>query len=390
MKYDFDTPVERRGTGAIKWDGMEPAYGTNDLMPFWIADMDFRTPPFIIEALRRRLDHEVLGYSLKDDAYFESIIRWNRDRYGFAVEREWIHFMPGVVPALALALLFFTKEGDRVMVMPPVYHPFHLLPAWNRRQLVWSPLDYGDDGRYHFRPDRFRRDIKGCRMLLLCNPHNPGGMVWRREELELIAGVCREEGVIVCSDEIHADLTFRPRVHTPFASTGEAARENSLTFQAPSKAFNLPGVGSAHCFVPNAELREPFFRFLDQNELAGGNLFCPIATTAAYTHGTEWLDQMLAYVEENFRFVAGFCREHLPLIRPVVPEASYLMFLDCRALGLEQGALEELFCRKARLALNSGAMFGPGGEGFMRLNCGCPRSYLREGLLSLQKALEES
>lgn len=387
IRYDFDTPVERRGTDSIKWDGMEPAYGRNDLMPFWIADMDFKTPPFIIEALRRRLDHEVLGYTLKNEAYFQSIIGWNRDRYGFEVQKEWIHFMPGVVPALAMALLFFTKEGDKVMVMPPIYHPFHLLPARNGRQVVWSALDYDDNGHYHFNPERFRSDIKGCRMLFLCNPHNPGGMVWKAEELAFIADVCRAENVLVCSDEIHADLTFKPRTHTPFASLGEAARMNSLTFQAPSKAFNIPGLGSAHCFVPNPELREPFFRFLDTNELAGGNLFCSIATTAAYSHGTDWLDQMLDYVQGNFRFVEQYCREHLPLIRPITPEASYLMFLDCRALGLKQDALEQLFCEKARMALNSGTMFGSEGEGFMRLNCGCPRQYLEKALGGLRKAL---
>ncbi len=387
VQYDFDTPVERRGTGCIKWDGMEPFYGRNDLMPFWIADMDFKTPPFIIDALRRRLDHEVLGYSLKGDSYFESIIGWNRDRYGFRVEREWIHFMPGVVPALAMALLFFTREGEKVMVMPPVYHPFHLLPAHNGRQVVWSALDYDGEGHYHFNEGRFRHDIRGCRMLFLCNPHNPGGMVWKREELATIAAVCHEEGVLVCSDEIHADLTFKPRVHTPFASTGEEARQISLTFQAPSKAFNLPGLGSAHCFVPNPELREPFFRFLDENELASGNLFCPIATEAAYSHGTDWLVQMLDYVEGNFRFVEQYCREHLPAIRPVVPEASYLMFLDCRALGLPQQGLERLFSTKARMALNSGTMFGREGEGFMRLNCGCPRAYLRKALDGLRAAL---
>lgn len=387
IQYDFDTPVERRGTDSIKWDGMEPTYGRNDLMPFWIADMDFKTPPFIIDALRRRLDHEVLGYSLKNDAYFESIVRWNRYRYGFAVEREWIHFMPGVVPALAMALLFFTQKGDRVMVMPPIYHPFHLLPTWNEREVVWSALDYDDAGHYHFNEARFRHDIKGCRMLLLCNPHNPGGMVWKREELAVIADVCRSEGVLVCSDEIHADLTFKPHVHVPFASVSEAARMNSLTFQAPSKAFNLPGLGSAHCFVPSAELRVPFYEFLDHNELANGNLFCSIATTAAYSHGTDWLDQMLDYVAGNFRFVTDFCSAHLPAIRPIVPEASYLMFLDCRALGLKQPELEQLFIDKAHMALNSGTLFGREGEGFMRLNCGCPRRYLEQALAGLEKAV---
>lgn len=386
IRYDFDTPVERRGTDSLKWDGMTPFYGNNELMPFWVADMDFKTPPFILEALRKRLDHEVLGYSLKNESYFQSIIRWAHDRYGWDIRRDWIHFMPGVVPALALTLLYFTKKGDKIMVMPPIYHPFHLLTTNNEREVVWSAWDYDGNGHYSFNAERFRQDIKGCRVLFLCNPHNPGGMVWKREELQYIARACREENVLVCSDEIHADLTFKPFTHIPFASVSEDALMNSITFQAPSKAFNLPGVGSAHCYIPNPEIREGFYRHLDQNELAVGNLFTTIATTAAYSHGTDWLDQMLEYVMDNIRYVEKFCQENIPGIRPVIPQASYLVFLDCRGLNLPHAELEKLFAEKAGMALNSGTTFGKEGEGFMRLNCGCPRIYLEKAMERLANA----
>ena len=389
MKYDFDAPVDRRGTDSLKWDGMRRYYGREDLMPFWVADMDFRTPPFILEALRERLSHEVLGYSVKSEAYFGSIVQWARERYGWAVEAKWIHFMSGVVPGLALAMQYFTREGDKILVMPPIYHPFHLLPTHNGREVVWSALDY-EDGVYCFNVARFREDVKGCKLFFLCNPHNPAGKVWTTDELRLMAAICAEEGVVVCSDEIHADLTFAPHKHTPFATVSEAARMNSITYQAPSKAFNIPGMASAHCLIPNSSLRRGFYAYLDSNELADGTALAWRATTAAYTHGAEWLGQMLDYVWGNIQMVAQFCQQEMPQIRPVLPEASYLVFLDCRALGLSQSELEHFFCATAGVALNSGTIFGKEGAGFMRLNCGCPRAYLRQGLERIAAAINKN
>ncbi len=386
MNYNFDEIVPRKGTDSVKWDGMQHTFGRDDLHPLWVADMDFRTPPFIIEALRKRLEHEVLGYSLKNKGYFPAIINWEQMRYGWEVEREWIHFMPGVVPAIALILNYFTCPGDKVLVQPPIYHPFHLLPTHNDRTVVWNPLTY-TNGQFNLDEAAFRRDVQGCKLFLLCHPHNPGGRVWRREELEMIAEICRESGTLVISDEIHADLTFPPYQHIPFATVSEAACMNSITLQAPSKVFNIPGLASAHSIIPNPEIRNSFYSFLDHNELANGNLFSSIAVTAAYTHGTEWLEQMLEYVSENIRFIADFCATHIPQIKPVIPQASYLVFLDCKGLGLSQAELIHLFKDKAGLALNEGCIFGKEGEGFMRLNAGCPRVYLEEAFQALEQAL---
>ena len=387
MKYDFDESVSRRETDSLKWDGMKSFFGRDDLMPLWVADMDFRTPPFVIEALRKRLEHEILGYSLKDKGYYTSIINWVAMRYGWEIRKEWIHFMPGVVPALALAINYYTKPGDKVLVQPPIYHPFHLVPSRNHRTVVWSPLRY-EQGILVFDAERFKRDVQGCKLFILCNPHNPGGKVWERKELEYMAEVCRESGTLVISDEIHADLTFSPFAHVPFASVSEAARMNSITLHAPSKVFNMPGMASAHAIIPNSEIREEYYRFLDNNELANGNLFSSIAVTAAYTHGTEWLEQMLDYVSGNIRLIADYCKERIPLIRPILPQASYLVFLDCRELGLPHSELIRLFEEKAGLALSEGSMFGKEGEGFMRLNAGCPRSFLIRALGILEAAVE--
>lgn len=386
MKYNFDESISRKGTASVKWDGMQGAFGRNDLLPLWVADMDFRTPPYILEALRKRLEHEVLGYSLKDEGYFPAIVNWAKDRYGWAIEEEWVHFMPGVVPAIALALQYFTQPGDKVLVQPPVYHPFHLLPARNHRTVVSSPFRI-ENGGFQFDEARFRQDIQGCKVFLLCHPHNPGGKVWSREELIQIATICKENNTLVLSDEIHADLTFHPHTHIPFASVSQAAALNSLTFQAPSKVFNMPGMACAHAIIPNPEIREAYYRFLDQNELANGNLLSSIAVTAAYTHGTEWQEQMLNYVSDNLRFIETFCQTRIPAIRPIIPQASYLVFLDCRSLQLPHKELIRLFEDEAHLALNEGMMFGKEGEGFMRLNAGCPRSTLQEALERLEQAL---
>lgn len=388
MKYNFDESVSRKGTDSLKWDGMRLFYGREDLTPFWVADMDFRTPPFVIEALRKRLDHEVLGYSLKNDGYYPAILNWLKARYQWEAEKEWIHFMSGVVPGISLVLTYFTKPGDRVLVQPPVYHPFHLLPTRIGRQVVWNPL-CEENGTFQFDEADFHQKIQGCKLFILCHPHNPGGKVWKRRELERMAEICRESGTLVISDEIHADLTFPPYQHLPFATVSEAARMNSITFHAPSKAFNMPGLACAHALIPNPELRNPFYRFLDANEWASGDLFSSLAVIAAYTHGTEWLDQLLEYVRGNIRWVVDFCKERIPQIKPLVPQASYLVFLDCKGLGLSPSDLGRFFKEKAHLALNEGGMFGREGEGYMRLNVGCPRALLTTALESLEKAVAE-
>lgn len=388
MKYDFDEVIERRGTDSVKWDGIKNVWGRDDLIPMWVADMDFRTPPFVMDALRKRLDHEILGYTFACEEWHTSICNWLHKRHQWDVTHDMLTFVPGIVRGQAFALQCFTNPGDKVMVMTPVYHPFFLVTERLGREVVYSPLDL-HGGQYHIDFERFSRDIRGCKVLILCNPHNPGGRVWTVEELCRIAAVCKDNGTLVISDEIHADLTLPPYKHHPFATVSEAAAQNSLTFMAPSKAFNMPGLGSSYAIAVNDAIRLRFRKFMEAGEFCEGHLLAYIGAAAAYAHGEEWLEQMLEYVKGNIDFTEKYLKEHISGIGMIRPQASYLVFLDCRALGLPQAKLIELIVDKAHLALNDGTMFGQPGEGFMRLNIGCPRSLLQQALQQLSAAVAE-
>ena len=385
MKYNFDEVIDRGGTSAIKVEGLQENWGRTDLIPLWVADMDFATAPFVTEAIRKRCEHPVLGYTSKPDSYYQAIINWNKVRYGLEVEKEMIHFVPGIVPGLGMALNTFTEKGDKVMIQPPVYGPFHWLNTRGDRTLVTNPLKL-IDGIYRMDMEAFRRDIKGCKVFILCNPHNPGGVVWTEEELKEVAEICYEEGVLVFSDEIHADLTLPPYKHRPFAMVSEKARMNCVTFMSPSKAFNMPGLTASHALIFNPKLRRKFHAYLESCELDLGHVFAFLAIEAAYTHGTEWLDQCLAYIQGNIDYVDEFLKLHTPKIKAIRPQASFLVWLDCREMGLTQDALNDFFVDKAHLALNNGVAFGEEGEGFMRLNVASPRSVLEKAMKQLADA----
>lgn len=385
MKYDFDKVIDRSGTDAVKLDGMKEIWGRTDLIPLWVADMDFATAPFITEAIRKRCENPVMGYTCKPEGYYQSIIRWVKERYRLEVEKEMINFVPGIVPGIGMAMNALTEAGDKVMIQPPVYHPFRWLTERNGRTLVNNPLKW-EDGMYRMDMEAFRRQIKGCKLFILCNPHNPGGVVWKEEELYEVAELCHKEGVLVFSDEIHADLTLPPHRHRPFAAVSEKARMNSVTFMSPSKAFNMPGMTASHALIFNPELRRRFRLYMDACELDLGHAFAFLSVEAAYSHGTEWLDQCLAYIQRNIDFVDGFLKAHAPKIKVVRPQASYLVWLDRREMGLSQAALNDFFVTSARLALNDGAMFGQEGVGFMRLNVASPRSVIEEALRRLAEA----
>ena len=385
MKYNFDEVIDRRGTSAIKVEGVKEIWGRDDLLPLWIADMDFATAPFVTEAIRCRLENPVLGYTAKPDSYYQAIINWNKNRYGLEVEKEMIHFVPGIVPGLGMALNTFTQPGDKVMIQPPVYGPFHWLNERNDRTLVTHPLKLVD-GTYRMDMEAFREQVKGCKVFILCNPHNPGGIVWTEEELQQVADICYEEGVLVFSDEIHADLTLPPHKHRPFALVSEKARMNSVTFMSPSKAFNMPGLTASHALVFNSKLRRKFHAFLESCEFDLGHVFAFLAVEAAYSNGTEWLDQCLAYIQGNIDYVDAFTREHTPKIKVIRPQASFLVWLDCREMGLSQEALVDFFVDKAHLALNDGTAFGQEGTGFMRLNVATSRTVLEQAMKQLAEA----
>lgn len=390
QKYDFDTPVDRTGTGALKYEVLQERYGDSNLLPLWVADMDFETPRFITDALRKRLEHSLFGYTVEPSGYFDSITEWIASHHGWDVRREWLSYIPGVVKGIGMAVNVFVKEDEKVIIQPPVYHPFRLTPLGNRRKVVMNPLHENPDGTYSMDFDNLAQvaDDK-CRMLILSNPHNPAGIVWDRDTLRRLAEFCHSRGIIVISDEIHCDMALWGNRHIPFASVSEEAARCSITFGAPSKTFNIAGIVSSYSIIPSATLRTKFYEWLAANEFNEPTLFAPIATMAAFSpEGELWRKEMLSYIEGNIGYVADFCRKNIPGIVALRPQASFLVWLDCRGLGLDHDALTGLFVRKARLALNDGEMFGPGGEGFMRLNVAAPRVILEEAMQRLKSAVD--
>ena len=388
MKFDFDKVVDRHGTKCLKYDFAKERGRSDDMLPLWVADMDFETPDFITDALKARLEHSLFGYTVEPEDYLPSIIDWVKAHHQWDVKREWIRFIPGIVKGIGLVVNVFTKEDEKVIIQPPVYHPFRLTPQGNGRKVVFNPLKMRQDGYYEMDFENLEKvcDEK-CKVLILCNPHNPGGITWNKETLQRLADFCYEHHLLVISDEIHADMALFGHKHIPFASVSDHARDISITFQAPSKTFNIAGIVSSYAIIPSEEIRRKFYPWLSANELDEPTLFAPIATVAAFRKGEEWRRQMLAYIEDNIRFVEDFCKEHIPAIRPLRPQASFLVWLNCRDLNLSHDQLLDLFIDKAHLALNDGEMFGPGGEGFMRLNVAEPRSVLKQALLQLEEAV---
>lgn len=386
--YDFNKIIDRSGSGDLKHEVLEERYGRGDLLPLWVADMDFETPQFITDALRRRLDHSLFGYTVEPKEYWPTVQRWIRDHHQWKVPLEWFSYIPGIVKGIGMVINVFTNPDEKVIIQPPVYHPFRLTPEGNGREVVYNPLNENADGTYSMDFDNLAEvaDEK-CRLLILSNPHNPAGIVWSKETLARLADFCYDRGIIVISDEIHCDMALWGNKHVPFATASEKAAQCSITFGAPSKTFNIAGIVSSYSIVPNQEIRKKFYSWLAANELNEAPMFSPIATIAAFEQGEPWRKAMLAYVEDNIRYVEDYCREHLPMIRPLRPEASFLVWLDCRKLGLNHDQLIDLFVNKARLALNDGEMFGKGGEGFMRMNVATPRAILTQALSQLKDAV---
>jgi len=386
--YDFDRIIERRGTGAIKTDGLKKVFGKEDLVPLWVADMDFETPDFITDALKERLGHPVFGYTAEPEDYRPSIIDWVAKLHGWEIRKEWLSYNPGIVKGIGMAINALLEKDEKVIIQPPVYHPFRLVPQKNGREVVFNPLREKADGGYEMDFENLEAVCDDrCRMLILSNPHNPAGITWSRETLEILASFCHSRGIIVISDEIHADMALFGNRHIPFASVSPEAAACSITFGAPSKTFNIAGIVCSYAVVPDEALRGRFYGWIEANEMGSAPIFSHIATIAAFRHGADWRRQMLGYVEGNIEFLEKFCRERIPQIRPLRPQASFLVWLDCRALGLDHDSLNRLFIDEAGLALNDGEMFSPGGEGFMRLNVGTSRTILKDALESLEKVI---
>jgi cystathionine beta-lyase len=384
--YNFDECINRHNTNCLKVDLLNERYGNADLVPLWVADMDFRTPDFIVNALKKRCEHEIFGYTFAPDTYYQSIVDWLYYKHQWAIRQDWLSYIPGIVKGIAFALDCFTRPGDKVIIQPPVYHPFRLVPEMLDRQVVDNPLKRVN-GRYQMDFEQMESLIdERCKALILCSPHNPGGMVWEKETLARLAELCARNSILVISDEIHAEMVYPGYTHHPFPTVSERAASCSLTFMAPSKTFNIAGIVSSYAIIPNPCIRRSFFSFLKARELDEGTIFSYEATTAAYTQGAQWLQQMCQYVIGNVQFVTNYLKKEIPAIKAYQPQASFLVWLDCRELGLSRKDLVSLFKDKAGLALNDGEMFGSGGEGYMRLNVGCPRAVLEQALDKLRAA----
>lgn len=388
MIYNFDEQVSREHTDCFKYEGLMDLCGRTDVLPMWVADMDFRTPPFVMNAIARRMQQGILGYTCGMPSYKEAICRWVKRLHNMDVTPDMVSYVPGVVSGIFLALQTFTEKGDKVLIQQPVYHPFHLVPEATERVVVQNGLRRTADS-FEMDFDALERDIQGCKLMILCNPHNPAGICWSRETLQRVASICAKAGVVVVSDEIHCDMVLPGYKHIPFATVSEEARRIAITLQAPSKTFNMPGIVCSHAIVFNEGLRRAYFTYIEGTDQDLGNVFAYDCARACYTdEGNEWRLQMLAYVQGNIDYLSKALSEHCPKIRMIRPEASFLVFLDCRELGLTHRQLEDFFVNKARLALNSGAMFGTLGEGYMRLNVGCPRSTLEQAVKQLIEALK--
>ena len=376
-KYLFDEPVPRRGTNSYKWDSAENA----DVLPMWVADMDFRTAPAITRALQRRVEHGVFGYTRVPDSYYDAVTGWFGRRHGWMLQREWIIYTTGVVPALSAVIKALASPGDNVLVQTPVYNCFFSSIRNNGCHILTSPLRQAGD-TYVMDYDDLERKAADRRttLMLLCNPHNPVGRVWTREELKLAGDICLRHGVTVVSDEIHCELAFPDHPYTPFASLSDDFLHHSVTCLSPSKAFNLAGLQIANIVCRDAEARRLIDKAININEVCDVNPFGIEATIAAYNEGGEWLDQLLHYIEGNYRCMKDFCREHLPAYPLMRLEGTYLVWMDCRQAGHTSEELELLLKEKAALWLNAGTMYGQEGEGYMRWNIACPRRQMLEGL----------
>jgi cystathionine beta-lyase len=387
MRYDFDTPVDRRNTASIKWDYGKRLTGLEQLLPLWVADMDFPACTEVIDALKRRAEHGVFGYTLEPESYYQAAIDWMRRRHGWEIRRGWMIAAPGVVPSLNLALLAYSQPGDGIIIQPPVYYPFKESILRQERRVVDNPLRLEGD-RYTMDFDQLEEAIdERTRLLVLCSPHNPVSRVWSRSELEQLVQICLRRKIIILSDEIHHDLIMPGYRHTPTASLSEEAAALTVTLTSATKTFNLAGLGCSLTIASDKQLRDQFQA--TQKRICTGiaNAFSTVATEAAYRHGESWLEQVLDYVKSNCEFLITYLGEHLPKTRIIPLEGTYLAWVDFRALGLSDQQLKERILEQARVWLDDGPIFGPGGEGFQRINLACPRKTLEQALEAMVRVL---
>ncbi len=388
---NFDEIIDRRNTNSLKYDFAVRRGKPEDILPLWVADMDFRVSQKILDAIQERVEHGIFGYSEVQEGYFEALQQWMKEKHGWNIDRRWLVKTPGVVFALAMAVQAFTKPGDSVLIQKPVYYPFGEVIADNHRKLVDNTLILGSDGAYHMDLEDFEQKIidNKVKLFLLCNPHNPVGRVWTVEELKSLGEICIRQDVIVISDEIHMDFVFQGYRHQVFADICEEFRSRTITCTSPSKTFNLAGLQVSNIIISDPKLRQQFRKQIDAAGYSQLNTLGLTACEAAYRYGAPWQEELMKYLTDNLGFVRRFLKENLPQIKLIEPEGTYLIWLDFRGLGMTEEERENLIVRKAGLWLDSGIMFGPSGEGFERINIACPRAILEKALEKLINAISE-
>lgn len=390
MKYNFDEIIDRKGTNSAKWSKelLEQRFGDGELLPLWIADMDFKCPKPVVDALVERAKHGIYGYSERTSPYYQSIINWNKRRNNWEIKKEWILFTPGIVSALNLLVQTFSFPGDKVIIQNPVYHPFNAAILNNGRHIQYNPLKH-ENGRYTMDYKDLEEKAKDPRVkiFILCSPHNPVGRVWTKEELTKLGEICIKNNIIVISDEIHSDLILKGYRYTPFATISEEFAQHSVTCTAPSKTFNLAGLQTSSIIIPNERLRADFSQPLESNHITNPNAFGIVALRTAYNEGEEWLEQVLEYLNKNACFIEKFVEEKMPEVKYTKPEGTYLAWLDFAAIGKDEKELEIIIQKKAKVALDEGYIFGKGGERFERINFACPQSILEKALDRIEKAI---
>ncbi len=388
QKYDFTSVINRKNTDCFKWDLASKIFKNEEALPMWVADMDFASAPEIVKAIQTRASHPIYGYAARPDSFNNSLIAWAEKRHGFEIKNEWICFSPGIVPALAIAVLAYTAPGDKVMIQTPVYPPFFSVVRDQNRELVENSLVL-ENGRYSINFDDFeKKAASGVKMFLLCSPHNPAGRVWTREELLKMAEICLKYNIVIISDEIHSDIIFTGHKHICMASLSQDISNKTVTLMSPSKTFNITGLAISSAIIADEKLRSPFKKITENLHIDQTNVFGVTAFTAAYAHGEPWLHELLTYLEGNIEYMSVFLSKNLPDIEFIKPDGTFLAWLDFKKFNLTQKELCDRITLKGHLALNDGTTFGADGRGFMRLNFGCPRATLEEGLNRLVKAFK--
>lgn len=388
MKFNFDKIIDRTNNFSAKWSEMNKNFGTNNLLPMWVADMDFLTAPCVMEALKDRLEQGIFGYTTRPSSYNESIVNWLDNRFSWKINQEWLMFSPAVITSISLLIQNLTQKNDKIMIQEPVYSPFHNIVESNERSLVISPLVKLDDGSYVMDYEDIEAKIKDVKVFILCNPHNPVGRVWTREELTRLGEICLKHNVLIISDEIHSDIILKNHKHTPFASISKEFRENTITCMAPTKTFNLAGLQSSFLVISNPyyyEVMDKAFSILD---IKRNNAFSLVATEAAYNYGEDWLYELIKYIEDNVDFAIDYIKNHIPQLKVKKPEGTYLLWVDFSNLNVDKKDLKNALINKGRIALSDGSSFGIGGDGYYRINLACPRSMVLEGLKRIEFAIK--